>query len=640
MHIPDGYLSPSTCAGLYAAAAPFWYVSLNRVKHVLDTRAVPLLAVFAAFSFVAMMFNLPLPGGTTGHATGVGMAAIVLGPWVSILAISLALLIQALFFGDGGITAFGANCFNMAVVGSLVAYGIYRLAGYRARITSVRRIVAAGLAGYVAINAAAFLTACEFGIQPMLFHDAAGTPLYAPYPLSIAIPAMMIGHLTFAGLAEFVISAGLVSYLQRADPELLRLTAGDAPPLAPRSESAAAPAFDLTSRKLWLVLGVALLLTPLGILAVGSAWGEWSPEDFSNADARQEISAASRNAPAPERAPSGLERLSSFWKAPLADYEPAFISSPAAGYLLSAIAGVGCIILFTLGFSWILPRSGARRALQFSDRKRRRDFIERTMDAVLRVADESTSAEHLAQSNGLLQGMDARAKLAGMVALIVAVVAARRLEVVVALFAMSVLVGLLSRVPVALLARRVWIAVLAFTGIIALPAPFLVPGTIVFHLPVLSWPITAQGLTSAALLIMRAEAAATFAFLLILCTPWNRLLKALRFFRIPAIVVLILEMAHRYIFLLLQTTRDMFESRQTRQLNYLDAAEQRRLAASSAGVLLDKSLALSSEVHIAMRARGYRGEVHLMDDLEMRRGDWGQLAGLMAAAALFIWWGR
>jgi energy-coupling factor transporter transmembrane protein EcfT len=117
-------------------------------------------------------------------------------------------------------------------------------------------------------------------------------------------------------------------------------------------------------------------------------------------------------------------------------------------------------------------------------------------------------------------------------------------------------------------------------------------------------------------------------------------LKALRFFRIPAIVVLILEMAHRYIFLLLQTTRDMFESRQTRQLNYLDAAEQRRLAASSAGVLLDKSLALSSEVHIAMRARGYRGEVHLMDDLEMRRGDWGQLAGLMAAAALFIWWGR
>jgi cobalt ECF transporter T component CbiQ len=383
-----------------------------------------------------------------------------------------------------------------------------------------------------------------------------------------------------------------------------------------------------------------MLLTPLGILAVGSAWGEWSPEDFSNADARQEMSAASRNAAPPARAPSGLERLSSFWKAPLAGYEPEFISNPAAGYLLSATAGVGFIILFTLGLSWILPRSRVRRPAQFSDRRRRRDFIERTMDAVLRIAHESLSAEQLAQSRGLLQGIDARVKLAGVVALIVAVVAARRLETVVALFAVSVVLGLLSRVPITLLARRIWIAVLAFTGIIALPALFLVPGTVVYHLPLLAWPVTVQGLRSAALLIVRAESAATLAYLLILCTSWNRLLKALRFFRIPAIVVLILEMTHRYIFLLLQAARDMLESRQTRQLDYLDPAEQRRLAASSAGVLLDKSLVLSGEVHTAMLARGYRGEVHLMDDFEMRRGDWGQLVALLAAAVFFTWWGR
>ncbi len=88
---------------------------------------VPLVSVFAAFSFVVMMFNLPLPGGTTGHALGVTIAAIVLGPSGSILALSLALTIQALFFGDGGILTLGANCFNMAIVGSLVAYGAYRL---------------------------------------------------------------------------------------------------------------------------------------------------------------------------------------------------------------------------------------------------------------------------------------------------------------------------------------------------------------------------------------------------------------------------------------------------------------------------------------------------------------------------------
>ena len=119
MHIPDGYLSPSTCAGLCAAAAPFWYVSLRRVKRVLHTRLVPLLSVFAAFSFIVMMFNLPLPGGTTGHAVGVAVAAIVLGPAASILAISTALVIQAIFFGDGGITAIGANCFNSLISSSI-----------------------------------------------------------------------------------------------------------------------------------------------------------------------------------------------------------------------------------------------------------------------------------------------------------------------------------------------------------------------------------------------------------------------------------------------------------------------------------------------------------------------------------------
>src|SRR5271165_832375 len=148
MHIPDGYLSPSTCAVLYAGAGVGWYVALRRVKRVLSTRMIPLISVFAAFSFVVMMFNLPLPGGTTGHALGVTIATIVLGPSGAILAVSIALTIQALFFGDGGITTLGANCFNMAIVGSLVAYAIYRLIAARADLKSRRRVVAAAIAGY------------------------------------------------------------------------------------------------------------------------------------------------------------------------------------------------------------------------------------------------------------------------------------------------------------------------------------------------------------------------------------------------------------------------------------------------------------------------------------------------------------
>src|ERR1700682_3717531 len=126
MHIPDGYLSPATCATLYSGSAPFWLVSLRRMQRGLHSRMVPLLSLFAAFSFVIMMFNLPLPGGTTGHAAGIGLATVVLGPWAGMLAVSIALVIQAIFFGDGGITAIGANCFNMAIVGSLVAWLVYR----------------------------------------------------------------------------------------------------------------------------------------------------------------------------------------------------------------------------------------------------------------------------------------------------------------------------------------------------------------------------------------------------------------------------------------------------------------------------------------------------------------------------------
>ena len=353
MHIPDGYLSPSTCAAFYAASAPFWYTSLQKMKRALHTRMIPLLSVFGAFSFVIMMFNLPLPGGTTGHAVGVGIAAIVLGPWASILAISIALTIQAVFFGDGGITALGANCFNMAIAGSLGAYWIYRAISGRAALDSMRRVVAAGLAGYLSINLSALLAALEFGVQPLLFHDATGAPLYCPYPLHITIPAMMIGHLTVAGLAELVLSAGVVAYLQKAEPSLLRATA---PGAASSAASAAEPAGWRVARPLWLALAVLLILTPLGILAVGTAWGEWAPQDFANPAARQQIAAASGHQLPPAEVPAGLERLSTFWTAPIPRYAPPFLRSAMFGYTLSALAGTGFILLVFLLAGWFSGR--------------------------------------------------------------------------------------------------------------------------------------------------------------------------------------------------------------------------------------------------------------------------------------------
>ncbi|MGA8272111.1 MAG: cobalt transporter CbiM [Candidatus Sulfotelmatobacter sp.] len=350
MHIPDGYLSPSTCATLYALSVSGWYASLKHIKRVLATRTIPLISVFAAFSFVVMMFNVPLPGGTTGHAVGVGVAAIVLGPWGSILAISITLAIQALFFGDGGVTTLGANCFNMAIVGSFVAYGAYKLVAGNSELISRRRIIAAAVAGYLSINVAALVAAIEFGIQPMLFHDASGTPLYAPYSLHVAIPAMMIGHLTIAGAAEAVISAGMVAYLQRADLSLLRGIKAVARESKQMVSSAQAEPLQAqaSQRRLWWTVALLMLCTPLGILAAGSAWGEWSSAELKNPNTRAQIEVTSGNQAPPSSVPAGLQKLSTLWTAPFPGYAPRFVRSQAFGYLLSAMFGVGFFVLASL----------------------------------------------------------------------------------------------------------------------------------------------------------------------------------------------------------------------------------------------------------------------------------------------------
>ena len=172
--------------------------------------------------------------------------------------------------GTAEVTALGANCFNMAIAGSLIASLVYRAIAGSSPVQSRRRVWAGALGGYAGINVAALLAAVEFGIQPLLFKDSAGAPLYAPYPLHVAIPAMMGGHLTFAGAAEFLLSAGIIAYLQKTAPSLLaRGASSHGVKTGERQTSRAWPA--------WVLLAAMMILTPLGLLTVGSAWGEWSP---------------------------------------------------------------------------------------------------------------------------------------------------------------------------------------------------------------------------------------------------------------------------------------------------------------------------------------------------------------------------
>lgn len=221
MHIPDGYLGPTTCVAGYVAMAPIWAIASKKVKDSLQVKQVPLLAVGAAFSFVIMMFNIPIPGGTTGHAVGAVLVAILLGPWAACIATSVALVIQALLFGDGGITAIGANCFNMAFVMPFTGYAVYRLIGGKSPAVSTRRVVAAGIAGYVGLVVASLCAGIEFGLQPILHHTATGQALYCPYGLKITIPAMVGEHLLIFGWVELIVTSLVVKYLQKQEPSLV-----------------------------------------------------------------------------------------------------------------------------------------------------------------------------------------------------------------------------------------------------------------------------------------------------------------------------------------------------------------------------------------------------------------------------------
>jgi cobalt/nickel transport system permease protein len=283
--------------------------------------------------------------------------------------------------------------------------------------------------------------------------------------------------------------------------------------------------------------------------------------------------------------------------------------------------------------SWLITAPMARH-------KQARGFFERTVASLADAIEHALAAEDLAHLNGLLQRLDPRVKMAGTLAWIAAAVATRKLWVLLALFLPTLVLAVLSRVPVKTLAKRVWVPVLIFTGTISVPALFLTPGRVMGRLPLFGWPVTGQGLIAAEYLVSRAETAATLAVVLVLSTPWNHVLKSLRVFRLPAVVVVTLGMTYRYIILLLQTARDMFESRQSRLVARLRGQERRRMTAANVGVLLSKSFEASENVYAAMEARGFRGEVQTLADFRARGLDWVALAGFFAWAGVAFWVGR
>ena len=322
MHIPDNYLSPASCAVLAVAAAPVVGLSITKVKAQLkeNKELAPMLGIAASLSFLLMMFNVPIPGGTTAHAVGGVLLSILIGPYAASLALTVALLLQALLFGDGGILALGANIFNMAIAMPFVGYAVYHF--FRKQNHETAGVL---VGSYVGINVAAFLTAIELGIQPIIATQG-GEPLYNPYGLAVTIPAMMVTHLTIAGAVEVFFTYVIYRFVKQVAPQEL---------YTPTSVNT-----TYFVKKIRYVLLALVVLSPLGLLAEGTAFGEWSADELAEMM---------------PNVPAGIENGFSF-EALFSDYTiPG--TNIAVGYILSAITAL--LIFYILG-KMIRTMNGAK----------------------------------------------------------------------------------------------------------------------------------------------------------------------------------------------------------------------------------------------------------------------------------------
>ncbi|GAA3297828.1 cobalt ECF transporter T component CbiQ [Dactylosporangium vinaceum] len=275
--------------------------------------------------------------------------------------------------------------------------------------------------------------------------------------------------------------------------------------------------------------------------------------------------------------------------------------------------------------------------------RRKGSFVAKTLAGASGVLRQAIFSEDVAAAKGLLQRLDPRVKLVSMIGLLVVVALVHSLPLLALSYVATVALAVASGLSLGYFLKRVWLFVPIFTGVVVLPATLSIvtPGDIL--LPLWHWNgvaegVTAQGLHGAGLIVARVATSISLVVLLTLTTPWVRLLAALRALGVPKIFVLIIGMAYRYLFLLLDAVDDMYTARKARTLTgRRDTPEGRAFVAAGAGTLFGKAHQLSEEVHQAMTARGYTGDAQTLTAFRLRRADYVFVASsLLCAAALLL----
>lgn len=295
---------------------------------------------------------------------------------------------------------------------------------------------------------------------------------------------------------------------------------------------------------------------------------------------------------------------------------------------------------------WLLSGEVAMCPCGCIGKRKKGSFVEKTLIGGAGLLKQVMFSEDVAAQRGTLQRIDPRLKIVSLVGLLIVAAFLRNIPTLVGMYALTIALAAASALPVGFFIKRVWLFVPIFTGIIVLPATFsfVTPGEIVLTLwhwhgrPV---GITSQGLEGAGLITTRVTTSISLVMLLTLTTPWVKLLAALRSVGVPRIFVLVVGMAYRYLFLLLQSVTDMYEARKSRMVG-AQAHDKRARAflSASAGAMFGKANQLSDEVHQAMTARGYRGNAKTLTRFRLGAVDLAWAAGTVAVSVLVLWGDR
>jgi len=263
-------------------------------------------------------------------------------------------------------------------------------------------------------------------------------------------------------------------------------------------------------------------------------------------------------------------------------------------------------------------------------------FLSRNIAGLSQALESAIAADDLSRKQGLLQSLDPRAKVAGFLLMVVTAGLLHDLALLGALFVIVLLLVFLSRISVSFFLKRVLLFIPLFTAVIAVPALFTTPGTPLWHIGA-HVSVTEQGLLASAFLFARVTVSLSLGILLILTTRWTDLLSALRWFRLPALVVSIVAMTYRYIFLFLHTANNMFMARRSRTVAHFSGAANRRWLGQIMAATLARTQHLSEEVYLAMLSRGYNGEVITLDNLNARGRDCVWLASAILVTTILLW---